>query len=619
MVANEAVSPISISPVEDRRKHAPYTDDFVDLDLIEPQLELRDFDDKRSHWIPIPQEVERSRPPYNLDTTGTSSAFRWGPVLGLACLLFVFLSIPAAAVVLSVSDGQLVMRWNIKPNVYLAVISGIGNKLLAFAAFQGAVVTWWLRAMDGSTLRQLHLDWAAGPGNNLWYALSGYRHSGLLAVSTLCAAIVFADGVLLQSASTVIQASVNEQVVLHVTLAPQIPTDFTGSIINDSAVFDYVAFNPGFQSVLRDFVVQAAIPAPITGCTGTCRATVTAAAMSLVTCVSEPPVEINLPRLNSSEVAVPYMCDEDSKSCPLLSIEPRPYFMSQELIRVVIGLTHFNDTTNTGQFVLKRCIFASATAEYAVEVHNNSTVTVFDFGEPVVQTIANNTRWLPAPGYSNSTLGGIGSLAWISMRTSLNVGSDRTYDDVNPFTATLIGNLAGYFNGSEFPRWIDPVDKIKALLNEIAFRTSVQAASLMDQETLLENIDEDLRVEYDAEGTRIDQMPTYQTRWKYFVFAATLDLICVVLVALLYRDYWKLGRSMSISPLETAKAFDVPLLRYLPSNMNGKQLAQVAGEVRVRYGAFESDELDGEHASRRLIFHDPSRVYRPMNTFTFGP
>lgn len=78
--------------------------------------------------------------------TWTTAFIRDGPLLGIAALLFVLLSIPAAAIVLAVSDGQAVEKWKVQPNVFLSIFTGIGNKALAFAAAEGAIVTWWVSA-----------------------------------------------------------------------------------------------------------------------------------------------------------------------------------------------------------------------------------------------------------------------------------------------------------------------------------------------------------------------------------------------------------------------------------------------------------------------------------------
>jgi len=87
------------------------------------------------------------------------SIFQIGPLVGLAALLFVFLQMFATFGILTGSHGDLVSNWKYQPSVYLAVLTALSNKALAFATIQGTVVTFWLKAVQGTTLGQLHRDW----------------------------------------------------------------------------------------------------------------------------------------------------------------------------------------------------------------------------------------------------------------------------------------------------------------------------------------------------------------------------------------------------------------------------------------------------------------------------
>jgi hypothetical protein len=95
-------------------------------------------------------------------TTWKPKWSRVGPMLGLSALILTVLSIPAEFGILRASDGDLVSSWKYSPNVYLGILTAFTSKATSLAALQGAVVAWWLRAMRGTTLKQLHRDWAMG-------------------------------------------------------------------------------------------------------------------------------------------------------------------------------------------------------------------------------------------------------------------------------------------------------------------------------------------------------------------------------------------------------------------------------------------------------------------------
>ena len=90
------------------------------------------------------------------------SILRIGSLTGLLALLFAFLQIFASYAVLKASDKKPITTWEYQPTVYLAILVAISNKALAFAAIQGVTVTFWLRALKGTTLGQLHRDWVRG-------------------------------------------------------------------------------------------------------------------------------------------------------------------------------------------------------------------------------------------------------------------------------------------------------------------------------------------------------------------------------------------------------------------------------------------------------------------------
>src|ERR1700677_1062375 len=78
---------------------------------------------------------------------GTRSCAPW---LATAALFTVVILTVATVVVLTVSDGQPVSDWKIKPSVLLAVFTGAVNSALVYALYEGITISWWLNALSGS-------------------------------------------------------------------------------------------------------------------------------------------------------------------------------------------------------------------------------------------------------------------------------------------------------------------------------------------------------------------------------------------------------------------------------------------------------------------------------------
>ncbi len=139
--------------------------------------------------------------------TWRPSALHIAPLIGLAALLLAFLQMFASYAVLQASDGAETRTWKYQPTVvrhqtpllerrltrsqYLAIFVAVSNKALAFAAIQGTVISWWLQALRGSNVKQLHADWSYGL--HVWQAMVAGRHFNALALACICATFVGAS------------------------------------------------------------------------------------------------------------------------------------------------------------------------------------------------------------------------------------------------------------------------------------------------------------------------------------------------------------------------------------------------------------------------------------------
>lgn len=81
--------------------------------------------------------------------------------------------------------------------------------------------------------------------------------------------------------------------------------------------------------------------------------------------------------------------------------------------------------------------------------------------------------------------------------------------------------------------------------------------------------------------------------------------LLVVLVAPTFAGWWELGRPVSLDPVETAKAFDAPLLRGPGSNAAIGDLVRIVGGRRLKWGDVEDSN------ERVLRFAQPGAVLPP--------
>jgi hypothetical protein len=76
----------------------------------------------------------------------------------------------------------------------------------------------------------------------------------------------------------------------------------------------------------------------------------------------------------------------------------------------------------------------------------------------------------------------------------------------------------------------------------------------------------------------------FQSNYYYLAAALAVMAFSFLLVIPSLKGLWELGRNMSLSPLEIAKAFDAPMLRGPGSNLDKNTLSKIYGSKQVRYG-----------------------------------
>jgi hypothetical protein len=82
----------------------------------------------------------------------------------------------------------------------------------------------------------------------------------------------------------------------------------------------------------------------------------------------------------------------------------------------------------------------------------------------------------------------------------------------------------------------------------------------------------------------VNELVVYHTTWSIAAAAIAVSILGVVSTLPLYWGWWRLGRSVTLSPLEIAKAFGAPLLSGVNSNATAEEMAMQTGNLAVRYG-----------------------------------
>lgn len=76
----------------------------------------------------------------------------------------------------------------------------------------------------------------------------------------------------------------------------------------------------------------------------------------------------------------------------------------------------------------------------------------------------------------------------------------------------------------------------------------------------------------------------YRSNYIYLGLALLMTLLGLGFVAPIFYGWWSLGRKVSLSPVETAKASSAPLLTGFDSNGDADALLKDVGDRTVKYG-----------------------------------
>lgn len=173
--------------------------------------------------------------------------------------------------------------------------------------------------------------------------------------------------------------------------------------------------------------------------------------------------------------------------------------------------------------------------------------------------------------------------------------------------------------------WIDPMDDMVSAANELALRAAISLTNFGDwgngpigtpcitctQPRIsypdLSNVNRSITQRVTA--TITESRYVYQTNlgWLFGGFATILA--ACILVAPMYWGCWRLARCHTMNPLETAKAFDAPVLRKANAFESPTEWSRPMKEMRIRYGKESGKTEDGVDSQTMLEEQQDKSAY----------
>lgn len=138
----------------------------------------------------------------------------------------------------------------------------------------------------------------------------------------------------------------------------------------------------------------------------------------------------------------------------------------------------------------------------------------------------------------------------------------------------------------------DPSNDILAAVRGLMFRSAIAAGTSSDIQHVT--------------AKETTTVPIYESNYLYLYIALGCTAVGWLAVIPLLISYWHVGRAVSMSPIETAKAFGAPQLRSSDSNADSVKLLKEVGDRPVQYGATTVSGVE-----YRLEMNEPKYVRVP--------
>jgi Protein of unknown function (DUF3176) len=572
------------------------------------------------------------------------------PFLSFFCLLLIIGLTAGIIFILLISDGEDVdswcaitvkiaghyRKWRVSVSAWIALFNFITGKALAAMFTEAVAVSWWVDALRGQTLNHLHFRWEVGQSI---VSILRRRLWSWICVASIAFTAFSGLEALLQEASSSTTILSTSSANMTAALANALPAGFSGVIAAISHdIFGTVYLTPSFIQILQTYTTQSPIYLDLDGCPSTsnvsCATTLTGVGFQY-TC-----------KASRSGLQTPFSSNNNSAVQPTNTVFQVDF---QDGDWSIILNTSWQDTKGyTGLVVANRsCTLVPALVEYPVNV-TQRTVTLRSPTSTVNWT-ADSTgmdenslqvdkvlKILPMPDYdkperlsgSHSTLGGI-SLAFSTLfDSSINLESDITNYGAD---VSVQGAFAVPY--AQFPQgttnedflnntYSSPMDELLADIRDIMFRSSVAIV----EHKVADYVWTDGTFLQDAQGSNVPsqnitnsgEYRIYHTVYKTntLILRIVVGLMVVALLAImpLFWGFWRLGRKVSMSPLELAKALHYSTITdtqtgaveahsvldvkghrdRLPqfgSNVPADDLVKLLGKTKVKYGEVAPDIL----------------------------
>jgi hypothetical protein len=470
-------------------------------------------------------------------------------------------------------------------------------------------------------VRDLHNTWAQG--SSFVNILASPRSFNVVALAGLAVTLAPMNGPLLQRSSFVTQRTREQVKNLTIPIALEFPRGYTGDIAGLMGSYEPTAITRPFSNVLKQYNKRQSINITGVGCEGVCTGTLLGAGYD-IECWNQSIPDPNLQNRTREDSNYGYSITPFNSSFAYIAV-------GDAVINFTVTLK--TDPRLEANWTLSQCLLRPATIEYPV-IFTNET-TALDPSRSWRTDRTNKLRSTIYIGHAQgpTTHGGV----WLYLQALYKPSMGATYESVRGWRGWYdgaaayryvnnvgwMGYQASFDQGAEVS-FFDPTSDAMNTVREIAWRVALyippRNLGVQDARSRLLNMTSAEWADAYLQHVEVQQTTTqfvYQSQYVYLSIAVTITL-CATFCVLALSGWWNLGREVSLSPIEIAKAFAAPSLQSTNSNCDMKSILKDIGEEKLRYGAAWDDQVTKEASVATLRFDRAARCDRPRNAQVVG-
>ena len=274
-----------------------------------------------------------------------------------------------------------------------------------------------------------------------------------------------------------------------------------------------------------------------------------------------------------------------------------------------------------GRFIENSCLIVPAIVKYDITIEGREVHLNRESNRANVVALANNTI---SADWPMSIMDAITSNVRPLIQANASLQYPTSHQGVDWASGGVLGyNLEMYKydrSGSGKLWFQDPTPDIISTYNQMMFRGATIAASWSNTSHL---IDDGVSINQTVSAKTVTNIFSSDFRW--FAGAAIVQVATALLILPMFWGWWTLGGDLSMSPLNTALAFNSPVFKDVNSANGAKGVIKALGGMKVKFGVVAVSEQTtisqsspgGGCVGGRLGIAESQSVATPQNGMNF--